>query len=63
MAISFFFFVFMQQKSFIILLQHEGRDCSTFSQTVFNKLNWAAHGHTADEIVFQRTNTQLPFMG
>ncbi|MFZ6038444.1 MAG: virulence RhuM family protein [Bacteroidota bacterium] len=34
-----------------------------FFQTVQNKLHWAAHGHTAAEIVFQRANAQLPFMG
>ena len=34
-----------------------------FFQTVQNKLHWAAHGHTAAEIVFQRANAALPFMG
>jgi hypothetical protein len=34
-----------------------------FFQTVQNKLHWAAHGHTAAEIVFQRANATLPFMG
>ncbi|MGI6395489.1 MAG: virulence RhuM family protein [bacterium] len=34
-----------------------------FFQTVQNKLHWAAHGHTAAEVVFQRANAQLPFMG
>jgi len=34
-----------------------------FFQTVQNKLHWAAHGHTAAEIIFQRANAQLPFMG
>lgn len=34
-----------------------------FFQTVQNKLHWAAHGHTAAEIVFERANAQLPFMG
>jgi hypothetical protein len=34
-----------------------------FFQTVQNKLHWAAHGHTAAEIVFQRANALLPFMG
>jgi hypothetical protein len=32
-------------------------------QTVQNKLHWAAHRHTAAEVVFQRANAQLPFMG
>jgi hypothetical protein len=26
-------------------------------------LHWAAHGHTAAEIIYQRANAQLPFMG
>jgi hypothetical protein len=34
-----------------------------FFQTVQNKLHWAAHGHTAAEIIFQRANAQLPYMG
>jgi hypothetical protein len=34
-----------------------------FFQTVQNKLHWAAHGHTAAEIVFQRANAKSPFMG
>jgi hypothetical protein len=34
-----------------------------FFQTVQNKLHWAAHGHTAAEVIFERANAQLPFMG
>ena len=34
-----------------------------FFQTVQNKLHWASHGHTAAEIIFQRANAHLPFMG
>lgn len=34
-----------------------------FFQTVQNKLHWAAHGHTAAEIIYQRANAQQPFMG
>lgn len=34
-----------------------------FFQTVQNKLHWAAHGHTAAEIIFQRANAASPFMG
>jgi hypothetical protein len=34
-----------------------------FFQTVQNKLHWAAHGHTAAEVIYQRANAQLPFMG
>jgi len=34
-----------------------------FFRTVQNKLHWAAHGHTAAEIIYQRANSQLPFMG
>jgi hypothetical protein len=34
-----------------------------FFQTVQNKLHWAAHGHTAAEVIFERANAKLPFMG
>ena len=34
-----------------------------FFQTVQNKLHWATHGHTSAELIFQRANAQLPFMG
>jgi hypothetical protein len=34
-----------------------------FFQTVQNKLHWAAHGHTSAEVIFQRANAELPFMG
>lgn len=34
-----------------------------FFQTVQNKLHWAAHGHPAAEVIFERANSQLPFMG
>lgn len=34
-----------------------------FFQTVQNKLHWAAHGHTAAEVIFKRANSELPYMG
>ncbi len=34
-----------------------------FFQTVQNKLHWAVHGNTAAEVIFQRANAKLPFMG
>ncbi len=34
-----------------------------FFQTVQNKLHWAAHGHTAAEIIYQRASATKPFMG
>ncbi len=34
-----------------------------FFQIVQNKLHWAAHGHTAAEIVFERADADKPFMG
>jgi hypothetical protein len=34
-----------------------------FFQIVQNKLHWAAHGHTAAEIVFERADAEKPFMG
>ncbi len=34
-----------------------------FFQTVQNKLHWAAHGHTAAEVVHQRADASKPSMG
>ena len=34
-----------------------------FFQTVQNKMHYAAHGHTASEILMLRANSALPFMG
>ena len=34
-----------------------------FFKIVQNKLHFAAHGHTAAEVIAQRANAQLPFMG
>lgn len=34
-----------------------------FFKMVQNKLHYAAHGHTAAEVIFQRADSQKPFMG
>lgn len=34
-----------------------------FFQTVQNKMHWAAHGHTAAEVIHQRADAQKPNMG
>lgn len=34
-----------------------------FFATVQNKMHWAAHGHTAAEIIAQRVNAAKPYMG
>lgn len=34
-----------------------------FFATVQNKMHWAAHGHTAAELIVQRVNAQAPNMG
>ena len=34
-----------------------------FFKTVQNKMHWAAHGKTAAEIIAQRANSSLPYMG
>ena len=34
-----------------------------FFQTVQNKLHWAAHGHTAAEIIYERIDAQKPNLG
>nr|WP_261433956.1 virulence RhuM family protein [Xiamenia xianingshaonis] len=38
-------------------------DSQLFFKTVQNKLHFAAHGHTAAELIAQRANAELPFMG
>jgi hypothetical protein len=38
-------------------------DTSKFFKIVQNKLHYAVCGHTASEIVFERANANLPFMG
>ena len=35
----------------------------TFFKTVQNKMHWAAHGHTAAEIVYGRADANQPHMG
>ena len=34
-----------------------------FFKIVQNKLHYAAHGHTASEVIFERVNSDKPFMG
>jgi len=34
-----------------------------FFQTIQNKMHWAAHGHTAAEVIYERINAQLPNLG
>jgi hypothetical protein len=38
-------------------------DSVLFFQIIQNKLHWAAHGHTAAEVVYQRADAEQPFMG
>ena len=34
-----------------------------FFKIVQNKLHYAAHGHTASEVIYQRADSDKPFMG
>ena len=34
-----------------------------FFKMVLNKLHYAAHGHTAAEVIYERANAEQPFMG
>ena len=34
-----------------------------FFATVQNKMHWAAHGHTAAEVIAERADAAKPFMG
>ena len=38
-------------------------DSIRFFQIVQNKLHYAAHGHTAAEVIFERADAEKPFMG
>jgi hypothetical protein len=38
-------------------------DTKHFFQTIQNKMHWAAHGHTAAEIIMLRADSSKPFMG
>lgn len=46
-------------------IDYDPRSTTTqkFFQTVQNKLHWAAHGHTAAELIYERANSEKPFMG
>jgi len=35
----------------------------SFFKMVQNKLHYAAHGHTAAEVIYERTDASQPFMG
>lgn len=41
----------------------KSNEAQLFFKTVQNKLHYAAHGHTAAEIIFERANAKQPFMG
>lgn len=41
----------------------EAEQSHRFFATVQNKMHWATHGHTAAEIVHQRSDAKQPFMG
>ena len=40
-----------------------GENSLLFFQTVQNKMHYAAHGHTAAEVLMERANAESPFMG
>ena len=41
----------------------KSNEAQLFFKTVQNKLHYAAHGHTAAEIIFERADAKQPFMG
>jgi hypothetical protein len=41
----------------------KSEDCIRFFKTVQNKMHWAATGHTAAELVFDRVSSKKPHMG
>ena len=41
----------------------KAEDSQLFFKQVQNKMHWAAHGHTAAELIFERANAEQPSMG
>ena len=41
----------------------QSEESVTFFKIVQNKLHYAAHGHTAAEVIFERADAEKPFMG
>lgn len=41
----------------------KSKESIKFFKIIQNKLHYAAHGHTAAEVIFQRANHEKPFMG
>lgn len=41
----------------------ESSEARTFFEIVHDKLHYAAHGHTADEVIYERADATKPFMG
>ncbi len=41
----------------------ENFEAKSFFEIVHNKLHYAAHGHTADEVIYERADATKPFMG
>ncbi|SHK49017.1 virulence RhuM family protein [Fibrobacter sp. UWB12] len=41
----------------------KSKESIAFFKMVQNKLHYAAHGHTAAEVIFERANAEKPFMG
>ena len=41
----------------------KSKESIAFFKMVQNKLHYAAHGHTAAEVIFERADAEKPFMG
>lgn len=44
-------------------LNPKSRESIAFFKMVQNKLRYAAHGHTAAEVIYERADARQPFMG
>ncbi len=44
-------------------LQSDSAESIAFFKMVQNKLHYAAHGHTAAEVIYERADAEKPFMG
>ena len=50
----------MQQ---VLIYDPKSSESIAFFKMVQNKLHYAAHGHTAAEVIYERADASQPFMG
>ncbi len=46
-----------------LFMSPQSEESIQFFKIVQNKLHYAAHGHTAAEVIYERADAEKPFMG